>query len=161
MKGTYDCGFVFNRSKCFRSVKCKIITLLIVLYRMSHHSWVNKLTGSWLDDLTSGPGRVQLCSVWHLTVGHLTRAVGTRHNAARPFYGASVIIYCWNVSCMEFASMSLRDFMAWHLGTKKTFPFLLLEPVLKTGMLVHQCFCGIFLLCTSPRKSWWFTHHPL
>jgi len=142
----------------FWSVECKISRLLMVsVYSISHYSSVNRLNSSWLDDLTSVPGRVQLRSVWHLAVGHLNScAVGTRDNAARPFYWASVIIYCWNVSCIEFA---LCDFMTWHSGTEKTFPFILLVQVLRPVCWFSSDSVE-FLLCTSPRKSWQFIHHP-
>jgi hypothetical protein len=153
MKGIYEYGFVFNHSKFFRSMKCKIFRLLIVsVYSKNHYSWVNKLNGSWLDDLTLVPVRVHLCSVWHLVVGHVNScSVGTSDNAARPLYWASIIIYCLNVNCMEFAFTSWCDFITWHLDTEKTFPFMLLTQVLITCLLVHQSFCGILLSCALPR----------
>jgi hypothetical protein len=96
---------------------------------MSHYSWVTKLNGSWLDDLTSFPGRVQLRSVWHLAVGHLNSyAVGTRDNAARPFYWVSIIIYCFkcqlNGVCLhilmwlyDVAFKHREDFSIYLIGT--------------------------------------------
>lgn len=66
---------------------------------------------------------------WHLAVGHPNScAVGTRDNAARPFYWSSIIIYCWYVNCLGFA---LCDFTTWHFGTEKTLTFILLVQVLR------------------------------